>query len=179
MKYTLILAVLFTTLNLRSQNGESPSQLSSSEKFSSRTGVLIQRKFIPVASVQKLEVEILHIKDLINLDSTSTVRIKYDVVSSYSSDTKITALEKDEIEDVIKAMRMIIDDVYSSAPSKYSEITYQSQSGLQIGCFWSDQKKKRTTFIQLEKSDTKSFVVLKKEDFIQLIQTLAKATKYL
>lgn len=148
-------------------------ELSNAEKFSSKSGTLIEKEFVDVGTLKKAEIKVIHYTDLISSESVSALRFEYEVAGSYSSDTKIASLDADEIDGLIKSIKMMQEKVFTSTPTNYTEVTYKSRGGFEAGCYWS--KGDWSTYLKLEKYDGKSYIFLKKDDFPELLSLLEKA----
>lgn len=171
-----LLFVLISILMFSVSYGQTDTkekELSNAEKFSSKAGTLIQKEFIDVGTINKAEVKVIHYTDLISNETVSSVRFEYEVASSYSTDTKIASLDADEIDGLIKSIRMMQEKVFAMTPTNYTEVTYRSRGGFEAGCYWS--KGDWATYLKLEKYDGKSYVFLKKDDFPALLALLEKA----
>lgn len=167
---TLALSLITTAMTF----GQSKEQeLSNADKFSAKAGTLIQKEFLDVGTVSKAKISVIHYKDLISSETVSAVRFEYEVATSYSTDTKIASLDADEIDGLIKSIKLMQEKVFLSTPTNYTEVTYKSRGGFEAGCYWS--KGDWATYLKLEKFDSKSYVFLKKDDFPILLSLLEKA----
>lgn len=174
MKKLLFVLISFLMFSLSyGQTDTKEKEISNAEKFSSKAGTLIQKEFIDVGTINKTVVQVIHYSDLISNETVSSVRFEYEVVSSYSTDTKIASLDADEIDGLIKSIRMMQEKVFAMTPTNYTEVTYRSRGGFEAGCYWS--KGDWATYLKLEKYDEKSYVFLKKDDFPALLALLEKA----
>lgn len=174
MKHLLIVLLSFLVFNLSYGQADSKEkELSNAEKFSSKSGTLIEKEFLDVGTLKKAEIKVIHYTDLISNESVSALRFEYEVAGSYSSDTKIASLDADEIDGLIKSIKMMQENVFKSSPTNYTEVTYKSRGGFEAGCYWS--KGDWATYLKLEKYDGKSYVFLKKDDFPELLTLLEKA----
>ncbi|GAB5526504.1 MAG: hypothetical protein Roseis2KO_43760 [Roseivirga sp.] len=63
--------------------------------------------------------------------------------------------------------------VLRSVPSNYEEVSFNSRTGFETGCFWSNHK--WTAYIQLKENDSDSMIYLKESDLTELISLLDKA----
>jgi hypothetical protein len=105
---------------------------------------------------------------ILNYGGTNRVQI------SYSTDTKRASLDSDEIDGLIKSIKMMQENVFNTSPTTYTEVTYKSRAGFEAGCFW--KKGEWSTYLKLEKYDGKSYVFLKKDDFPNLLALLETAS---
>lgn len=172
-KTVLTMMLLAFGLLTFAQTSTTSNELSNAERFSSKAGTLIQKEFVELGSVKNTEISVVHYTDLNTLDSISAVRFKYVVSTSYSTDTKIAILDSDEIEGLITSIKMMKDRVFTTNPTNYTEIIYKSRGGFEAGCFSS--KKGWSTYLKLERFDSKSYVFLKNEDFTELLSLLEEA----
>ena len=176
MKHIIIFIVAFSLTNL--SNAQTKEKiLSKAEQFSTKAGTLIQKKFVEVGSIKSAKVRVIHYTDLISSQTISSVRIEYDVASKYSTDTKIASLDSDEIEGLIKSIKIMQSKVFTSSPTTYTEVTFKSRGGFEAGCYWSKDIWK--TYLKLEKFDGKSYVFLNVEDFPELLSLLEKSKSIL
>ena len=160
MKHLLIILLAAFAFNLSyGQTATKENELSNAEKFSSKAGTLIQKEFIDVGTINKAEIKVIHYTDMISSETMSSVRFEYEVASSYSTDTKIASLDADEIDGLIKSIKLMQEKVFVSTPTNYTEVTFKSRGGFEAGCYWS--KGDWATYLKLEKYDGKSYVFLK------------------
>lgn len=172
-KLLVVLISIMTFTASYGQTNTKEKEQSNAEKFSSKSGTLIEKEFVDVGTLKKVEIKVIHYTDLISNESVSALRFEYEVTGSYSSDTKIASLDADEIDGLIKSIKMMQESVFTSTPTNYTEVTYQSRGGFEAGCYWS--KGDWSTYLKLEKYDGKSYVFLKKDDFPELLKLLEKA----
>jgi hypothetical protein len=175
IKDLTLLALLTTSVIAFSQT--TPQELSNADKFSAKAGTLIQKEFVEIGMVGKAKIKVIYYTDLISNETVSAVRFEYEVASTYGSDTKIASLDGDEIDGLIKSIKLIQEKVFASTPTNYTEVTYKSRGGFEAGCYWS--KNDWVTYLKLEKFDGKSYVFLKKEDFATMLSLLEKAKSML
>jgi hypothetical protein len=176
MKNLLVISIIITSLfNSFGQTKE--QEISKADKFSSKAGTLIEKEFIDVGSVNKAKIRVIHYKDFISNDVLSAVRFELEVTSSISTDTKIASLDSDEIEGLIKSIKIMEDNVFNSKPTNYKEVTFKSRGGFESGCFWS--KGEWSTYLKLEKFDNKSYVFLKRNEYPELLSLIEKAKSML
>jgi hypothetical protein len=173
MKKTIItLATLFAVVASFSQQvaKAKEQEVSNAEKFSERSGTLVQKEFIDIGTLKKCEIQVAIFTDLISGQKSSAVRFEYESKSSYSSDTKVAILDEDEIDGLIKSIKIIQSKVLPSKASNYTEVNFRSRSGFSAGCF--SKKDTWTTFMKLEKYDSNSYVFMEAEDLAELLKIL-------
>jgi hypothetical protein len=154
---------------------ETEKAQSKAEIFSEKSGSLIQKQFIDVGKLKSCKIQVAVFTDLISNQKTSAVRFEKEYKASYSStsDDKIALLDGDELDALIKSFMLLTDKIYSTSPTDYTEINFNSRSGFAAGCFFS--KGKWSPYMKLEKFDGNSYVFLELEDTQPLIDILIKA----
>lgn len=174
-KLTLTLAmILMVTMTFAQQVGKVKEQnISNAEKFSDRAGSLIQKEFIDIGSLKKCDIQIARFTDLIGGQTSSAVRFEYEYKSSYSSDTKVALLDEDEIDGLIKSIKIIQGKVLPTTPTNYTEVSFKSRSGFMAGCF--SEKKSWTSYMKLDKYDSNSYVFMDKDDLSKLLELMEQA----
>ncbi|HEY3403902.1 MAG TPA: hypothetical protein VGK59_10975 [Ohtaekwangia sp.] len=176
MKKIVIIILLAANHYCFSQE-QKQSELSNADKFSAKSGTLIERQFIDIGVVKSIEVKVLKLKDLNDNSSFSALRFEYEYKggSTYSNDTKVASLDSDEIDGLIKSIKNLQTNVFPSTRTVYTEVTYRSRAGFEAGTFFDVSKGKWSTYLQLEKYDNKSMVFLTAEDFSPLLALIEQA----
>ena len=173
-KFIFIVVLSIVGLSaIAQQPKQNEQETSNAEKFSERSGSLIQKEFIEVGQLKKCELKVIHYTDLISTQNTSALKFEYEYKSSYTADTKAAVLDADEIDGLIKSIKLIQEKIYPSTPLNYTEVSFRSRSGFEAGCFSS--KNSWSAYIKLEKFDSNSYVFIDKEDLIKLLTLLEQA----
>jgi hypothetical protein len=159
------------TLHAQTQPRE--RELSNIEKFSAKSGTLIEKRFMDVGSVKSVKIRVLILTDLILNTRISGVRIEYEYSGRLGSDTKIAFLDPDEVVGLVKSIDVLKSKVFISAPDSYTEVQFNSRGGFEAGCYFG--KGKWSTYLKLERFDSDSFVFLTPEDFDVLRDLLQQA----
>jgi hypothetical protein len=149
------------------------AELSNAEQFSERSGTLIQKVFVEIGTLKKCEMKVVNYTDLISGTKTAALKFEYAVASSYSTDTKMAVLDADEIDGLMKSIKIMQDKVMVTTPDVYTEVSFKARGGFEAGCFVS--KGTWSTYLKLEKFDGKSYVFLEKEDLATLYTLLEQA----
>lgn len=177
-KRMLILVLIIVGFSAFAQQVKTKEQeKSNAEKFSERSGSLIQKEFIPIGDIKKCELKVIYYKDLISNQKTSALKFEYDYKSSYSSDTKVAVLDADEIDGLIKSIKIIQEKILPSTAVNYTEVSFRSRSDFEAGCY--SKKDSWSAYMKLEKYDSNSYVFMDKEDLIKLLALLEKAKSQL
>jgi hypothetical protein len=173
--YFFAFVLMLITTNSGSLFSQTKEQeLSNAEKFSAKSGALIQKEFIEVGYVKGIKMYIVYYIDLITNTKQSALKLEYDYVGKYSTaTTKVAVLDSDEVEGLLKSITIIQEKIFPSTASNYTEVTFRCRGGFEAGCYWS--KNTWSTYLKLEKYDKDSYVFLTKEDFPTLLSFLEKA----
>jgi hypothetical protein len=177
MKKTNFLTLLFVILSIQAnaQQSQKEKNQTKADEFSEKSGTLMERQFIEVGKLKGVEIKILKVKDLVNNTGYSALRFEYEYKSSYSSDTKISAIDQDEIDGLVKSINALKTNVLNTTRDNYTEVTFKSRTGLEAGAYYSSDKQKWTGYLQIEKYDRNSMVFFASEDFDQLLEIIEKA----
>jgi hypothetical protein len=174
--FTILWVVVLATVGF-SQAQPATREQSNIEKFSSKSGTLIQKQFIPLGKLRTVSVELLVITDLVTNAKVAGVRMEYEAYSSLGSDTKIAFLDADEVDGLVKSINLLKSKVLNTTPDSYTEVVFGSRGGFEAGAYFANGK--WTTFLKLEKYDSHSSVSMKPEDFDQLLDLLQQAKQRL
>lgn len=174
VRLILLLAVMLVFMTLaQAQTQPRERELSNIEKFSAKSGTLIEKKFIDIGSLKSVKVRVLKLTDLVSNARMSGVRLEYDHSGRLGSDTKIAFLDPDEVDGLLKSIDVLKSKVFLSNPDSYTEVEFNSRGGFEAGGFFS--KGEWSTFLKLERFDRDSYVFLKPEDFDVLRDLLQQA----
>ena len=157
----------------RAQTQTVAREQSNIEKFSAKSGTLIEKQFVDIGNIREVKVQLLTITDMIVGSKASGVRMEYVASSRYTSDTKVTFLDSDEVDGLIKSINILKSRVLNSTRDNYTEIVFRSRSGFEEGGYFSEGK--WTTFVKLERFDKDSYVFMKPDDFDTLLALLQQA----
>jgi len=168
----IIVGLLLLTTNVTfSQTKE--LELSNAEKFSTKSGLLIQKEYLEIGSIKGVNIKVVHFTDLINNKKRSALKFEYESIGKYASTTKTAILDPDEIDVLIRSITIIQNKIFPKSALNYTEVSFKSRGGFEAGCFLS--KDSWSTYLKLEKHDKDSYVFLEKEDFPTLLKQLEVA----
>lgn len=169
---TFALSIVFISMSAQ-QLKPKEQETSNAEKFSERSGSLIRKEFIDIGEIKKCEVKVIHFTDLISNQKTSAVKFEYEYKSTYSSDTKSAVLDADEIDGLIKSIKIIQEKVLPATAANYTEVSFRSRSGFEAGCY--SKKDSWSAYMKLERFDSNSYVFIDKDDLAKLLSLLEQA----
>jgi hypothetical protein len=171
---TILLTILIASATVYGQDTKE-KQLSNADQFSAKAGTLIEKQFIDIGQVKGVQVKVLKLKDLNDGTTKTALRLEYEYKSSYSTDTKIASLDSDEIEGLIKSIKNLQTNVFTSTRDTYTEVTFKSRTGFEAGAYYDTAKSKWTAYMQLSKYDSKSSVFLNTDDFSTFLTLIEQA----
>jgi hypothetical protein len=172
-KFFSFIILLAIAIHSNAQTSSKEKEQSNAEIFSAKSGALIQKEFIDLEKLKNCEIQVLHFKDLIAGSKQSALKFSVEVASTYSSDTKTAMLDADEIDGLMKSIKLIQEKILGTSPTIYTEVYYRSRSGFEAGCFYS--KSAWSCYLKLEKYDNKSYVWIKPDDLNTLYTILEQA----
>ncbi len=172
-KLIMVWASILLSIQLCAQAPAKEKAQSNAEAFSATAGSLMQKEFVEIGTLKKAKIQVVYYTDLISNAKKSALKFELDVVSSYSTDTKVAILDVDEIEGLMKSIKIMQDKVMTTVPTNYTEVYYRGRGGFEGGCFYS--KGAWSCYIKLEKYDSKSYVWLESEDLTTLYGLLEQA----
>lgn len=104
------------------------------EQLSNLPNGLVEKTFTDVGKVKDIKIVIMAVKNL-NANTTKNVlRIEGETKSALTSETKIALIDYDEIEGLVKAMNSVNSSFSNVTKSGYTEISYETKKGFEVGC---------------------------------------------
>lgn len=171
------IALLLLEINVVVQSQVAKEQLSNAEIFASKSGVLIEKQFIEIGFVDLIELRVMKIKDLNSGAVANALRFEYQTTNQIFSQTKLAIVDEDEIDALIDAVNTLITKVFTTEKEAYTEVTFQSRSGFVAGGYYTIDKKKWISYLQLNKLDSKSTITISKDEFASFLDLLKQAKK--
>jgi hypothetical protein len=172
-----LLPIVLILIGMPSTAQDKDREMSQADEFSLQTGKLLEREFIDVGKFKNIEVRVLNLKDLSTGQGTSALRIETTISrGTYSSSRKLSSLDIDEVEDLLKAIANLQENVFNSTRENYTEVIFRSRGGFEAGAFFDTSKKKWTAYIQIDRYDKDSTIFLSQEDF-SAIHNLVRLAK--
>jgi hypothetical protein len=170
-KVTMLFLAVMPLIVFSQQAAKVEAQKSNAEKFSERAGFLIKKEYTDLGEVKKCKIQLITFTDMVSGQTSSGIQFSYDYKASYGTDTKLAMLDDDEIEGLMKSIKIIKDKVLTTTPSAYTEVSFKSRTGFAAGCFV-NKDKNWDAYLKLEKYDSNSYVFLDKEDLDQIVSLL-------
>lgn len=168
---TTAIAICMSMTLIAQQKEDSPK--SKAEIFSQKSGTLIKKEYERIATVAKCEYSVVTYTDLISNEKAKAVKIEYEHVGKYSTDTKIAVLDSDELDGLIKSLKIILENIAKTTPENYTEVIFRSRGGFEAGAYFA--KGKWSYYMKLEKFDSDSYVFMDEVDLKAILATLELA----
>jgi len=141
--------------------------VSKAEFFSRRSGSLIEKQFLPVGQIKGIKVEVLKTKDLITGEVWTALRFEYEDKKTYTSETRIAALDLDEIDGMLKSVRALLQEVYYTTREVYTEIDFRSRTGFVCAGFYETNKSEWIVLVKVGRNC--SSIYMTKEEMAKFI----------
>ena len=130
----MLLSLFPSGVIAQDKKDEKPKQ-SKLEEFSSRSGQLIQKKFITIGKFKDITIKTLTLTDVMSKKSLAGVRFERTNYIGSTSRTEICFLDEDEVDATVKSLKYLKSDVINNPAETYTEYQFDSRSDFQIGCF--------------------------------------------
>ena len=144
-------------------------------EFISRGSSLIRKEFYDLGSVKGVQCEVLIVTDLLKNEKMGCLRLKTKYTSSYSTDTYIGTLDYDEIEDCIKSLNHIKDNILPSIPSTYTEVEYSTRDNIKVGAYYNEKKLSWTAYVYIKSYTSRSAEFFDAASLSLLVNKMASA----
>ena len=168
-----LIAAFMLCFQMYAQTPAKEKEQSNAEKFSAKSGTLMQKEFIEIGDVKNCKIKVIHFTDLITGIKQSGLKFGMEVASTYSTDTKSALLDTDEIDGLMKSIKLMQDKVMITVPTNNTEVSFKSRSGFEAGCFTSNGA--WSCYLKLEKYDSKSYVWIDSSNLTALYALLVIA----
>jgi len=148
--------------------------LSKAEEYYTRSGKIIETQFHPLGTIKNVNIRMLQIFD--HAEHVELRAIKLDMqTGGQFSRYRAAIIDKDEVGDLLTALKLMRDKIYPTTRNTYTEVCYNSRSGFEVGCYFEPNKLKWTGTLQLDKYHKDSFLGLSDEDLAKLIELIEGA----
>jgi hypothetical protein len=169
----LFCGILIFSMSFGQVKIEKPTTLA--EQFGVTTGTLIEKQIMEIGKVKGITVQIMYIKDLIDVKELKALRFEYRDRSINMAPTYSAVLDLDEVDGLIKSMKNLTTNVFPSSRDYYTEVTYRSKTGFQAGAYFNIDRKKWIAFIKLDQYDSNSFASFNSDDLTSLLSIVEQA----
>lgn len=136
------------------QTDEDAEPKSKTLAFLAKDGSFFKRETINLPSAGPIKCEVLVITDILSNAKIACLRLITEYYMSSGNDTYIGTLDSDEIDAVIQCFDHLQTIEFPSTTDLYTEVTYKSRDGIQIGAYFSptDKKPEWNPFVYTQRS---------------------------
>ncbi len=171
--FTIIIGFLTIITNAQ----EKENALSNAEIFSETTGTLIQKEFLDIGNLKKCNIQTIHFTDLISSKEKSAIKFEYEIAKGTSTKSKATYVDSDEVEMLLKSIKLMQDKINSKKPANYTEVYFRSRGGFETGCLYGDGG--WTTYLIVQNIDGERYVWISIADLAILYTMIEQAKEKL
>lgn len=135
------------------------------EKFANQTGVLISKEYMELGFMDQIDIRLVKMKNLFTNESYTGLRLEYMPGNEIISAAKITFIDNDEIDGLIKAINILQTSVLDKKYNSQMEFTVKCRNGAIIGYFYDAVNSKWQPFVQVHEKDPKSTIRVENDRF--------------
>ncbi len=154
---------------------EIPESKSDAVAFLTKEGTFLKKDFYDLKNVKGVEFQVLVMTDVNNNKKIACLRLITKHKSSYTSDTYIGTLDSDEIDECINALNHILNVLMPTIPDTYTEVSYKTKDGVEIGAYCDEEKNKWTVFVKTKSYTPRSTEWFGADNLPNLITRLTEA----
>lgn len=144
MALFMVLSMMSTMSVCYAQTEEDATPKSKTLAFMAKDGSFFKRETINLPSAGPVKCEVLVITDVKTNDKIACLRLITEYyISGGNTDSYIGTLDSDEIDAVIQCIDHLQTEEFPSQTDLYTEVTYKSRDGIQIGAYFSPDAKKK------------------------------------
>lgn len=166
----VIAVVLITFVSVAQEKSESKTL-----EFMSEGSSLIKKEFYDLGSVKGVKCQVLIVTNLLQNTKLGCLRLETTYPSYSSSDTYIGTLDYDEIDDCIKSIDYIKNNILTSIPDIYTETQYSTRDNIQVGAYYSEKKASWTAYVYTKAYTSRSAAFFDSTSLAALVAVMTKA----
>lgn len=172
-----VLAFLVVSPVFAQQKKEDEASTSKTIEFMDKDGSLIVKEFYDLATIKGVKCQVLIVKDVVVGKKIGCMRLETTHYTSYTSspDTYIGTLDSDELDACIKSLSYLKENLLSQSSETYTEASYKSRDKVEIGAYYSADKKKWTAYVQTKSYTNRSMQFFDADNLDALAQEMEKA----
>lgn len=165
--------LLFLSSVCFSQTAEKEKELSNIERFSAKSGRIVEKEFISLKSVKSADISVLTIKDLMTNEKISGLKVSKTIARTYGSIEKSAFLDTDELDALIASIKLIQTNVFNTQPVNYTEVIFTSRGDFRVGCYYAENK--WSAFIKVDIYDNDTNIWLTTDQLNQFLLIVEEA----
>jgi hypothetical protein len=136
----VITAIFITSLGFAQEISDKEKTDSKALEFMSNGSSLIKKEFYDLKSVKGVKCQVLIITNILQNSKMGCLRLETRYTGYSTSDTYIGTLDYDEIDDCIKSINYIKDNLLISTPSVYTETEYRTRDRIEVGAYYNEKQ---------------------------------------
>ena len=147
MKKLFFLLVLLCSVAVsNAQEKETEKSQSKAVLFEQSIGSLIRKDFYNLPKIRGVETQVLILTDILTGKKIGCLRIETKPLSS-SNTTYVGTLDFEELDAAIKSLSYIKETILHTTPDVYTEFSFKSKDGVQLGTYFNEKTQKWVVFI--------------------------------
>ncbi|MDY4740514.1 MAG: hypothetical protein SO293_04290 [Alloprevotella sp.] len=148
MKKLFILLVLLCSVAVSNAQEKETENRSKAALFEESKGSLIRKDFYNLPKVGGLENNVLILTDIFTGTKIGCLRMEY--YDDYN-DLRAGYIDFEELDAAIKSLSYIKETILHTTPDVYTEFSFKSKDGVQLGTYFNEKTQKWVVFIWLRK----------------------------
>ncbi len=115
--------------------------LSKAEEYYTRSGKIIETQFHTLGTIRNVNIKMLQIFDHAEHVELRAIKLDMQTEGQFSR-YRAAIIDKDEVDDLLTALKLMRDKIYPTTRNTYTEVSYNSRSGFEVGCYFEPSKMK-------------------------------------
>ena len=148
MKKLFILLVLLCSVAVSNAQEKETENRSKAALFEESKGSLIRKDFYNLPKVSGVENNVLILTDILTGTKIGCLRMEY--YDDYN-DLRAGYIDFEELDAAIKSLSYIKETILYTTPDVYTEFSFKSKDGVQLGTYFNEKTQKWVVFIWLRK----------------------------
>ena len=148
MKKLFFLLVLLCSVAVSNAQEKETENRSKAALFEESKGSLIRKDFYNLPKVGGLENNVLILTDIFTGTKIGCLRMEY--YDDYN-DLRAGYIDFEELDAAIKSLSYIKETILYTTPDVYTEFSFKSKDGVQLGTYFNEKTQKWVVFIWLRK----------------------------
>lgn len=171
----IIIAMFMVTVGFAQDKASEDKSESKTLEFLSKGSSLIKKEFFDLGSVKGVKCQVLIVTDLLQNAKLGCLRLETKYVGYSTSDTYVGTLDYDEIDDCIKSINYLKDNILTSSPAVYTETEYRTRDDIQIGAYYAENKSAWTAYVYTKSYTSRSAEFFDATSLTSLVDVMTKA----
>lgn len=137
-KLILILLIFSSGINAQNTNSDSNGYNNPVAELLRSEGTLLKKEYVVIGKESGVEFQNLYITNISTKELRGTLVIKVTLGDWFwGTERELeNTISTHEIEDCIKSLQYIKNDVLNTTPESYTELIYRTNSGVTIGAYY-------------------------------------------